>query len=539
MDDSMPEVPHYDFGEGSDGEDDSTEEKSDDTFQEEYPPANCEFRHVDPQPSGVKDVVLTMSDAAKRTPLARSTEMASKTNDGARKILNRIHNPKVVAMLSLQEEAPSNAPLRLLRRTDANVDETNEDLQRPLASFIVLSYCWHNSDWAVKAAHVLCSTERPCKCPITSTMFEALMAEREEHEAVWIDQLCINQSDEAEKAAAVGSMNQIYRSARHVVAVLEDVIFDAQDEQVLRNWIAIERTGHGATASGEDEALHDHDYEVMRKVFSAWWFSRAWCAHEFLMGRSTIFLAQLEIQPPDARERRVARVSAEFLRRRINVLLGKAQLRIHYECDRERSKKIVDLCNTKGPRVLLVYRQKDLLTTARPPHYMRLFTEIFEYQASIFADKLSITLNILDTGIYIRGAETEIDEEVCLYILYHIALGARDAAILTITGRSLSTVKWMRYAVKGDPREGLGPASFPPLEYAPVFDDDKLILNMIMVGNSASICRPNAFYMDVARKIMDDCTGPLGPSGHQVLKEVGFEPLPPGRLDIVSFWDAF
>ncbi|KXJ87376.1 hypothetical protein Micbo1qcDRAFT_167725, partial [Microdochium bolleyi] len=49
--------------------------------------------------------------------------------------------------------------------------------------------------------------------------------------AVWLDQLCINQASEDDKTTHVGAMDLIYRSARRVVILLEDVqLADSHEE---------------------------------------------------------------------------------------------------------------------------------------------------------------------------------------------------------------------------------------------------------------------------------------------------------------------
>lgn len=51
-------------------------------------------------------------------------------------------------------------------------------------------------------------------------------------EGVWIDDPCIDQSNEAEKIAGIGCMIIIYRAARRMIVVLEDVRHK-EDEQAV------------------------------------------------------------------------------------------------------------------------------------------------------------------------------------------------------------------------------------------------------------------------------------------------------------------
>ena len=53
-------------------------------------------------------------------------------------------------------------------------------------------------------------------------------------ECIWIDQRCINQNGEEEKRQTVGAMDLIFKSARLVVAVLEDVRLSYAEEALLQ-----------------------------------------------------------------------------------------------------------------------------------------------------------------------------------------------------------------------------------------------------------------------------------------------------------------
>ena len=55
-------------------------------------------------------------------------------------------------------------------------------------------------------------------------MFQAILNKRQsETEGLWVDQICISQGDEAEKAVSIDMMYTIYKSARVVVIALDDV----------------------------------------------------------------------------------------------------------------------------------------------------------------------------------------------------------------------------------------------------------------------------------------------------------------------------
>ena len=85
--------------------------------------------------------------------------------------------------------------------------------------------------------------------------------------AVWIDQLCINQDDNVEKAQQVAVMHQIYRKAQITLAMLEDVALSQGEYSILRQ--------NGKT---------DAHISIIRRIIDARWFQRAWCAQELVLG---------------------------------------------------------------------------------------------------------------------------------------------------------------------------------------------------------------------------------------------------------------
>ncbi|ETN41496.1 uncharacterized protein HMPREF1541_03432 [Cyphellophora europaea CBS 101466] len=79
-----------------------------------------------------------------------------------------------------------------------------------------ISYAWGSS---VRSHKLICNG---CLVPITSSLNKVLrqVRYRDESHVVWVDQLCINQEDEAEKGHQVGLMAEVYRGARKVLMCL-------------------------------------------------------------------------------------------------------------------------------------------------------------------------------------------------------------------------------------------------------------------------------------------------------------------------------
>ena len=117
-------------------------------------------------------------------------------------------------------------------------------------------------------------------------------------EPLWIDQSCIDQSSDNEKAAAIGMMDLLYSNARVVTVCLEDVHLSIKDMATLvefGTYLGRKTMPILENVSGIEElewrGKEGHLFEAVTKIFTARWFSRAWCAHEFWTGRNLVFLA--------------------------------------------------------------------------------------------------------------------------------------------------------------------------------------------------------------------------------------------------------
>jgi hypothetical protein len=131
---------------------------------------------------------------------------------------------------------------------------------------------------------------------------------RASEEGIWLDQLCINQENEMDKKIHVGAMDMIYRSARRVVILLEDIQLTEDEERAglayatfyaegcdeikKRNLTGREKEEFvdGLFSRKEKEYQDRNEGHVLAavetfalKLLGARWFSRAWCAHESRM----------------------------------------------------------------------------------------------------------------------------------------------------------------------------------------------------------------------------------------------------------------
>lgn len=69
-------------------------------------------------------------------------------------------------------------------------------------------------------------------------MVDAVMGCREnEREGVWIDRFCVNQNDDRDKTTHIGVMDVIYKSARRMIIVLEDVQLSADEASIAMLYV--------------------------------------------------------------------------------------------------------------------------------------------------------------------------------------------------------------------------------------------------------------------------------------------------------------
>lgn len=129
------------------------------------------------------------------------------------------------------------------------------------------------------------------------------MSQREDQkEGVWLDKLCINQNSAEDKDVHIGAMDIIYRSARRVIILLEDIQLTQEEETAglayagfykdmgreadERNLQGQDRLNFIDTyfpsreAASEIQDLRGKAHSFGMKMLRARWFSRAWCGHE-------------------------------------------------------------------------------------------------------------------------------------------------------------------------------------------------------------------------------------------------------------------
>jgi hypothetical protein len=460
---------------------------------------HCRIEKISSKSMSFEDRVITLSPAAKSRLLSTKSHQQYLSRDTPEAILNQVKVSSIASQFGLKAVALSDAPFRLLKRL-----EPHATLEQDI-SFIALSYCWHDGLWDRGANNPFTV---PFTVPIATDLFQALLTERvNPSEGIWIDQLCINQTDEEEKILAIGSIDVIYKSARLVVVALEDILIDEDEEAAL----------HELTAKYEREELWLPDADVvlchcltklMWKIFTARWFTRAWCGHELRVSHNQIFL--IRAGQPDTPSHRVVKITAAFLND-----LSFIEARLESIRPTETFATIKRRCQSRRSQ----FCRHMLLSLRRLPgwaddsredetkvrSHMRAFADVFTYDASVTADKLAITLNVVDCGLYLKSRPQTTDE--CCYIFYHIALAAGDPTALATTGRQLlANANWMRWPLLDDIVEPfIRGTRHPRLEQVPQFQKKELILDLIFLGSSQDLQRASLTNTFKAENVIRAC----------------------------------
>ncbi len=253
-------------------------------------------------PGGLGQYLVPVSVANMNDLLEEATQGTYNDESKARAtaILARLKqlNSDIAPQFRRKKDALANIRLRMIRpNPQASVHY--------VSSYIAVSYCWHNGDWARAPA----ATPVSRGWEISEPMVNAVMALRKSpDEGVWLDKLCIDQGDATDKADHIAAMDAIYRSARRVAILLEDVQLDKDEEDAgfifAKFYEGLCREVKDRGLEGEEKRRFIDEYFPRQeqefcgngmshilaaakpfaiKVLSARWYSRGWCAHESRM----------------------------------------------------------------------------------------------------------------------------------------------------------------------------------------------------------------------------------------------------------------
>ena len=156
-----------------------------------------------------------------------------------------------------------------------------------------VSYTWGHSD---QTHSVSCDGR---EIPVTRALHTLIRHLRhpEEQRDLWIDQLCINQEDIAERSSQVQKMADIYKNATKVNIWIGE---ETKDTDLAFQYVdklarAINAAGGGGINDDicEKRGLPktgDKAWVALGQVMQRAWYSRSWCVQEIAMSKDAVLL---------------------------------------------------------------------------------------------------------------------------------------------------------------------------------------------------------------------------------------------------------
>ena len=133
---------------------------------------------------------------------------------------------------------------------------------------------------------------------------------------LWIDAICINQHDEAEKAVQVMQMNAVYRAARHTLIWLGSASANSADAM---------RLAEEMSQRFQDDATHEADRQWLAQIPQAQgdaysqllqrpWWKRLWVVQEIMVNSAPLVLCGPDSLPLEVFERLVLSIKRNMHR---------------------------------------------------------------------------------------------------------------------------------------------------------------------------------------------------------------------------------
>jgi len=366
---------------------------------------------------------------------AKVLQSSSRAFDERRRMLKRFSEYSHPNPFDSKETASRNFKLRVCCNNNGPPpDDSNA------GHFVALSYASHSEEWK---PHDACfasaaAVASQCACPLTPGLWAAFMRVTG-HSPFWVDQLCIDQDNETEKELAIGAMDFVYRAAIKVVVALEDIALDNDEAGALSDYAK-----HNIPLSKRPKTQLALVAGAFGKVLQSRWLQRAWCVHEFNVGRKPVFLIPVVTdRQRDDFNTTVLQVDYSFLSTISHVYVtediqnhraGRFSLIQNSRITEDQISNTRRFINRlKALNMAEIFGTETVTTDGS---YISMFTEIFSLGSKYVSDKLAILLNVMESGVYYRGTKA-IDKEECYLLVSLLALAAGDATSLCASGRRL------------------------------------------------------------------------------------------------------
>ncbi|KAH6675170.1 heterokaryon incompatibility protein-domain-containing protein [Halenospora varia] len=160
-------------------------------------------------------------------------------------------------------------------------------LEDASGAFIAVSYYWGNEQ---PTEHLPLSPRLYLE--VTRTVHSLLrhIAGVASGFPLWVDAICINQADLAEKSSQVGMMKDIYAAAKCVIVWLGNGNLTKNDELVLWSYLASLSDRNNSTPNGY-RGFGGIGDTLCGQVLQSPWFERVWVVQEACFARTVFFLS--------------------------------------------------------------------------------------------------------------------------------------------------------------------------------------------------------------------------------------------------------
>ncbi|KAK5653812.1 hypothetical protein OQA88_7970 [Cercophora sp. LCS_1] len=388
--------------------------------------------------------LVTLSVANREKLLSHASQEASRGRNEAAAILDRLQqlNPAAASYFSPKIHAISNLPLRMICSQEPDSESVK--------SIIIISYSWHYPSWQLApAAHPITPG-----WGISKPMVDAIMELREnDQEAVWLDRLCINQNDDGDKELHIGTMDLIYRSARRVIILFEDVQLTKEESDAGVAYAAFYEDLCGQVTDRNLEGKERSDFiysyfpaqektyreqgkghlllavrPFLMKMLSSRWYTRAWCAHESRVARHSRVNNPLILCFGD--QDRV--LSFEF---RFVFMLANIQANMEFIAANDFLNSFNP--NSRGLEQLIIRMQRVFPSDNANASPMEHLASIMDFGCLYKGDLISIALNTSGIPLVFNGQKDVETEEDAIWLFSVLTLAAGDMQPLLFEGHRL------------------------------------------------------------------------------------------------------
>ena len=447
--------------------------------------------------------MVTLPTSTKTRLFAKAANTSLPQTSKAREVLKSLTDidPTLRDALGSKADALRDPPFRLY------VPSPTSTTDLITSSYVALSYCWKTGVNSV-------GQNMHPYLPLTRELGHALLAERlSMREGIWVDQLCIAQDDPAEKAIAVATMDITYKSARLVVIAIEDVTLEENEAKVLLD-ISHQYDTLGAEFWRQIYAKPPEPLfmSTFWKLFSARWFTRAWCGHEYRVSGNRVLL--LAVRRSGCNSICVLRISAVFLVFLSHLEAGYCSRydQITYSSQKHEYRTYrARFCKSLFPHSI----DADDSDTGRIASFMNAYLDVFSMDSLYVTDRLAIVLNVMNSGLYVKdGVERTRNE--CCRILSLVALVCKDPTVLTSRGPYLPlderkaqiVVSWLQQPLLGDISEaieedGYG-CGFRCLDQVPLADAREIDMDFYFLGTGKDGHYPSDIYLRQAEEFIEE-----------------------------------